>query len=179
MKTHGQTSIVKIRTNEVWEDNKSKEKAICDLCFVECQCLTTLKTHKLQQHQEGKNKLCMYCDYKNVIWDNLKAHIDANHDQHGEKKHLCDLCGKGFIFQASCKRHKLHNHQKKHCHICGKETFNKASLKDHLSSVHKIDVVTSVCKICGFTTNSRGIPSFSGLAKNFFGRSVEQQGFTK
>ena len=136
-------------------DNKSKEKAICDLCFVECQCLTTLKTHKLQQHQEGKNKLCMYCDYKNVIWDNLKAHIDANHDQHGEKKHLCDLCGKGFIFQASCKRHKLHNHQKKHCHICGKETFNKASLKDHLSSVHKIDVVTSVCKICGFTTNSR------------------------
>ena len=135
-------------------NNKNRDKAICDLCNKECECLETLKVHKLE-HQDGKLKCCMYCDYKNRMWDNLKGHIDANHPEHGDQKHLCDICGKGFIYQSSCKRHKLHNHQKKTCHICGKECFNKDSLKDHLSCVHNYEMMTLVCKNCGFTTKSK------------------------
>ena len=144
-----------------------KEKAVCDLCNLECACTETLKRHRLKEHQDDKKfKCCMYCDYKNPTWDNLKHHIDGHHPEHGEKKHLCDLCGKGFIFQASCKRHKLFNHQKKHCHICGKECFNKESLKDHLSAVHKYDMMTLVCKFCAFSTNSKGCLKTHIIAKH-------------
>ena len=144
-----------------------KEKAVCDLCNLECACSETLKRHRLKEHQDDKKfKCCMYCDYKNPTWDNLKHHIDGHHPEHGEKKHLCDLCGKGFIFQASCKRHKLFNHQKKHCHICGKECFNKESLKDHLSAVHKYDMMTLVCKFCAFSTNSKGCLKTHIIAKH-------------
>ena len=31
--------------------------------------------------------------------------------EHGEKIHLCDFCGKGFIFEDSCKSHKRTQHQ--------------------------------------------------------------------
>ena len=136
-------------------DTKVKDKVFCEICNGEVECLETLKSHKLQ-HQDGKDKCCVYCDYKNRTWENLKSHIEGNHPEHGEKKNLCDLCGKGFIFQSSCKKHKLLYHQKKSCHICGVETFNNASLKDHLSSVHKFEEITVHCKFCPFTANSKG-----------------------
>ena len=82
--------------------------------------------------------------------------IIVNHPEHGEKKHLCDLCGKGFIFPSSVNRHKVLNHQKKTCHICGKECFNKSSLKDHMSSAHKFEEMTLMCQFCTFSTSSKG-----------------------
>ena len=137
-------------------ETRIKQKAVCELCNVECECSDTLKKHKIEKHYDGKYKCCFYCDYKSLSLDNLRIHIDGNHPEHGEQKHLCDLCGKGFIFQGSCKRHKLLYHAKKNCHICGKEFFNNVSLKDHLSAVHKYEMMTLSCKYCAFTTNSKG-----------------------
>ena len=133
-----------------------KEKVFCDLCNVECACSDSLKRHIDKEHTDGMDKLCPHkCDFKTKVWANLRVHIDSCHPEFGEKKILCDLCGKGFNFKDSCKRHKLQNHQKKFCDICGMECFNKQSLKDHLSSKHAIDEITVTCKYCPFTTNSK------------------------
>ena len=43
----------------------------------------------------------------------LKCHMDRNHPDHGEKKHLCDFCGKGFVFEETCRAHKKNSHEKK------------------------------------------------------------------
>ena len=133
-----------------------KEPALCEVCNVEVECTETLKKHKLQEHTDGKFKCCFYCEYKSPTYDNLRSHIEVNHPEHGEKKNLCDLCGKGFIFPSSVNRHKVLNHQKKTCHICGKECFNKSSLKDHMSSAHKFEEMTLMCQFCTFSTSSKG-----------------------
>ena len=137
-------------------DKETKEKAVCDICNFECACKETLKTHKLQNHQDGKYKCCFYCDFKCLSWDNLKIHIDQKHPEHGVKKYVCGTCGRDYIFKASLQRHKAQNHQKRVCHICGNEFFNKASLKDHLSTIHKIGTMSLVCKMCPYSTTSKG-----------------------
>ena len=144
-----------------------KEKIFCDLCNVECACSDSLKWHMDKEHTDGKDRLCsLKCDFKTKVWANLRVHIDSCHPKFGEKKILCDLCGKGFNFKESCKRHKLQNHQKKFCDICGKECFNKQSLKDHLSSKHAIDEITLTCNYCPFTTNSQGSLKSHTIAKH-------------
>ena len=144
-----------------------KEKVFCDLCNVECACPDSLKRHIDKEHTDGKDRLCPHkCDFKTKDWSNLRVHIDSCHPEFGEKKILCDLCGKGFNFKVSCQRHKLQNHQKKFCDICGKECFNKQSLKDHLSSKHAIGEITLMCKYCPFTTNSQGSLKSHTIAKH-------------
>ena len=91
-----------LRKHKLSMHKEARERAACDLCNKECSTLDLLKEHRLQTHQSGKFKLCLYCDYKSEGWVQLKCHIDATHPQHGEKTHLCDLCGKDFIFEASC-----------------------------------------------------------------------------
>ena len=134
-------------------DRKFKE--ICELCNRELHSLDSLKEHKIEVHQDGKFKLCFYCDYKSPQLFNLRYHIESKHPEHGEKKHLCDLCGEGFMFLQNVKTHKIHAHRKVNCHICGKECYNNASLKDHLSSVHSIGGSQLDCKLCTFSTGSK------------------------
>ena len=98
----------------------------------------SLKNHKLK-HQDGKYKCCMYCDYRNLIWNNLKYHIDATHPDHGEKKHLCDLCGKGFS-RFSLKKHieAVHGGLKNfQCNYCEKSFSQLGNLKRHIQSIHE------------------------------------------
>ena len=90
----------------------AKEKTVCDICNFDYKSLDELNEHHLQKHLDGKFKLCLYCDKRFPNWLNLKCHIDRKHPEHGEKIHLCDLCGKGFIFQDSCKSHKKAQHEK-------------------------------------------------------------------
>ena len=108
----------------------------CEFCNSEWENLDKLKAHKMQVHTEGKMQLCFYCGYKNANLFNLRNHIERNHPEHGEKKHLCDFCGEGFMFLQSVKKHKIENHRKQTCHICGKECFNIRSLHVHIDSKH-------------------------------------------
>jgi len=146
-----------LRKHTLSMHKEAKEKAACELCHQECSTLDLLKEHRMEKHQSGKFKLCLYCDYKSEGWVQLKCHIDATHSEHGGKTHLCDLCGKGFIFEASCRIHKRDRHQKNVCHICGNEYLCKNSLKEHLIFVHKDKEQSSdfFCEICGFSTPSK------------------------
>ena len=92
----------------------------------------------------------------NLQWHLIKRrHIEEKHPENYEKKFLCDICGKGFIFEDSRKIHKSGNHSQKSCQICGKVCFNKQQLKDHLSSKHKVDEMKLKCKKCTFSANTK------------------------
>ena len=61
--------------------------------------------------------------------------------EHGEKIHLCDFCGKGFIFEDSCKSHKRTQHQ---TNLKEKRRYAK------LSNTNE----TPVCDICNLDCQS-------------------------
>ena len=91
-------------------------------------------------------KSCSYCDWttKALVpsatnWQQLKSHIETNHPEHGEKKHLCDFCGQGFIFESTCITHKKLKHETFPCHICGKGMKSRDAVRNHLSSVHNFE----------------------------------------
>jgi len=115
-------NIMDAEVQFVSTDRKFKE--ICELCNSEMDSLDSLKAHKIEAHQDGRFKLCFYCDYKTPTMCNLRYHIESKHPEHGEKKHLCDLCGEGFMFLQNVKSHKIYSHRKVNCHVCGKECYN-------------------------------------------------------
>ena len=102
--------------NELEKEQKLKkiggnEKKFCDICNLMFENTEGLKEHNQEKHIRDNLKCCSYCDKKFNMWLNLKCHIDKKHPEHGERTHLCDFCGKGFIFEDSCKNHKrLVNH---------------------------------------------------------------------
>ena len=124
MKSHKKHFICRkckktLGTNETYEDhllkselcknesieNLGPENLMCDICNYKCLSSTKLKDHKLE-HQDGKEKLCFYCDFKIEDWGRLRFHIERKHPEHREKKHFCEVCGKGFIFDHSMRDHK-------------------------------------------------------------------------
>ena len=128
---------------------------VCELCFIDCKSRKELKEHIIKNHQIGKQKCCPHCEKTFRDIDKLKFHIDLNHPEHGEKKHLCTVCGKGFMFMSSCRIHEVNQHEKFPCHICGKQLSRKFALVDHLSSAHNFEPNEHVCEICGYSTLSK------------------------
>jgi len=128
---------------------------VCELCFIDCKSRKELKEHIIKNHQIGKQKCCPHCEKTFRDIDKLKYHIDLNHPEHGEKKHLCTVCGKGFMFMSSCRIHEVNQHEKFPCHICGKQLSRKFALADHLSSAHNFEPNEHVCEICGYSTLSK------------------------
>ena len=87
---------------------------------------------------------------KGTKWNYLKLHIDSNHPDHHEKKHVCTICGKSFIFAESCKLHES-KHEKFPCHLCEKVLTEKYTLRDHLAMIHNYEASQVICEICGFS----------------------------
>ena len=96
-------SLCKTKKENLEKDEKPLRS--CEICSIEFTSKILYKRHNLEKHQTGKFKNCSYCDYKHTSWANLKYHIDCKHPEHGEQKHFCDQCSKGFIYESSCKLH--------------------------------------------------------------------------
>ena len=139
--------------------NQEMEKYKCDLCFINLPSKFKLKQHRLQKHQSGlkdKRCSCSYCDYTAHNWNTLKIHIEGKHPEHGEKKHFCDVCGEGFIFEENFHFHKKNKHEKNVCNICGLALSKNSSMSDHMISIHKVKGSQKfVCEICAFSTFSK------------------------
>ena len=92
----------------------------------------------------------------------IKYHIDTKHPEHGPKKHFCNLCDKGFMFEGSLKFHMAqHKHKEKlktitHvCDLCGKELSSLKTLEQHKLLYHPTtDVTEYMCEFCAFSTPS-------------------------
>ena len=51
----------------------------CDFCNIEFENTEAFKEHQKEKHEDGKFKVCQYCDKKLHHWLGLKCHIDRKH----------------------------------------------------------------------------------------------------
>ena len=74
----------------------------CDKCAFSTMSRVKLTRHKYNKHDSGNHKQCPHCDYETRTNQKLNRHIDNNHSDHdAEKKHVCEKCGKQFMFESS------------------------------------------------------------------------------
>ena len=144
------------------DKNDSKKLPSCDLCDFKCATKKTLKAkkelndHISQKHQNGKLKCCPHCDFKRATLDKIRYHIDKKHPNHGDKKYFCDICNKGFIFEASCKLHNLLIHQKQFiCEICKCASTSKTKLAIHVAKMHTEEKEKNKCDVCFINLSSK------------------------
>ena len=83
-------------------------KVSCEICVLEFSNLEILKLHNIKTHEDAKGlKQCHLCDRKVEKFNALKAHIEKEHTDHGEKKHCCEICDESFIFRSSLNIHRV------------------------------------------------------------------------
>ena len=82
--------------------HEEKEKVVCDLCgYVGTKY--RLSRHVKEFHT--KDKKCPYCERYFGKKDSLENHLDNVHPGTSEVQHICQECGKGFMFRNSLTRH--------------------------------------------------------------------------
>ena len=73
----------------------------------------------------------------------------CKHDENQSgRKHVCELCGKGFFTPNSLKEHMFtHSDIKRFsCHICGKQLKNDSCYRRHMVCVHGQKYTCEICK---------------------------------
>ena len=103
--------LIKSELCKITFEKLGPEDSACEICNFRCTSSAELKNHK-KEHRDGKKVLCFYCDYKIDDWVRLRSHIERKHPEHGEKKHFCEECGKGFLFDHMMRDHKRKAHPK-------------------------------------------------------------------
>ena len=133
----------------------------CELCFSEFASKKVLILHKLHTHQVGKDKCCVYCDFKHASWLKLGNHIDSFHPEYAEPTYFCQICGKGFIFEENWQYHETHLHKTNRCNVCKIDCLDRDGLKAHFLQKHKFEKSfeeeVENCDLCLFEVSSKGL----------------------
>ena len=151
----------------------------CENCKMGFIFNSSLSLHKNLQNNCKKvlkpdrfDKQCPYCDYKTNLKSRWCIHIDTKHPEHDEKKHFCEKCNKGYIFQISMTTHarmqcqfstwkKAYYGAKSVCEHCGLSITNH-HMKKHMRTIHSSELFPNgdapkfVCEQCGYSTVSSG-----------------------
>ncbi|XP_065086585.1 zinc finger protein 681-like isoform X3 [Ochlerotatus camptorhynchus] len=124
----------------------SEEKQFkCEKCNRSFQTEQKLRTH-LRLHDQVECPICMKSISNMYL---LKSHIARMHS--GERKFMCDVCGKDFKSRSAVDSHKLiHKELKREdgaqCEICHTWISRKQHLRKHMMHQHQAKEVT--CDIC-------------------------------
>ena len=153
---------------------KKKIGVKCELCFSEFASKKELILHKLQKHQVGKDKCCVYCDFKHISWLKLGNHIVSFHPECAEPTYFCQICGKGFIFEENWQYHETHLHKTNRCNVCKIDCLNRDGLKAHFLQKHKLEKSyeeeVGHCDLCLLEVSSKGLLEKHLKEKHQFGK---------
>jgi len=155
--------------------NNRKIQVACPECGkIMNQC--SLKSHEEKVHQQLKNFLCSFCDFKSARLAAMQDHIEAKHEK--VLKYCCDVCGQKTSSKPSLWQHKKMAHGPKfscpkcgkvmplpskvkhmrshlsanerawkYCDKCDHKTLSNTSLKEHFRGAH--EGLKDNCHICG------------------------------
>jgi len=105
------------------------EKQICSQCNKELPCLSSLQEHIKRVHEKVP---CPQCGEMFAI-TLMKRHTESKHTPNNQKKHQCEICGKGFAAKQNFEDHKnIHTGEKPYkCKQCTTSFASKANLLMH------------------------------------------------
>jgi len=117
----------------------------CSLCKLLFRTPEDYAAHFAQAHKEDFPYACIHCPKLFQTASLLKQH--ARH--HGDKNHVCQECGKAFVFNCTLLRHaRIHTGVRPYtCVICSKSFIQPNNLTQHMAthSQHRIHE----CITCG------------------------------
>lgn len=80
---------------------------------------------------------CKICDKEFKCLKYLKQHDKLKHQPDG-KKHICEMCGKAFLFKACLRDHiATHTGERFNCDICNDSFINYRTLRKHIKANHE------------------------------------------
>lgn len=122
------------RGNDKRRKDKGENSAICTVCGKLYYDKYDLELHELRMHATEKHILCPHpgCGKRFAAEKLLKKHVRF----HGERKHICETCGKGFIEPNDLKSHSYVHKKIKplQCPLCPRTFTHKPVLETHILS---------------------------------------------
>ncbi len=119
-----------------------------DLNFAE-NIGSLIKVYPMSDPEQGSVFACRLCEYQNVGKDSnmLREHIGR---MHMEKKHICNVCSKGYGLYRDLKRH-IRTHSASYpCNQCGKIFKQMRGLRAHeLTHDEECVLKQYPCELCG------------------------------
>ncbi|KAK6642296.1 hypothetical protein RUM44_014019 [Polyplax serrata] len=105
-----------------------------------------------QDGSKSKFRACTHCG-KVVLGKNMGIHVKIHV---GNKSHLCDICGKSFLYKKTLETHKrVHSGDRPCvCKICGKTFRSSSRLSDHMST--HTGRKPFICEICAVAFRIKG-----------------------
>ncbi|KAL3279340.1 hypothetical protein HHI36_016847 [Cryptolaemus montrouzieri] len=103
----------------------------CIICGKDCEDKRTLYYHE-QLHLEEFGIECSYCHKKLLTEEKLVLHQRIH--KYVKKKHVCNICGKGFKQLDKLEAHvRVHTGEKPFtCNFCGKAFNHQNNLQHHI-----------------------------------------------
>ncbi|KAK2159849.1 hypothetical protein LSH36_145g07000 [Paralvinella palmiformis] len=139
----------------------------CEACNKWYKTPASLKQHMRQRHSMNPKKItCPQCDVQFTDRRGLRDHINCVHETtqvftctkcwkvfltksrlrrhmyiHGDHRHICQQCGKGFHIKDNMNKHIRIVHEKNdgkmwRCSYCSKEFLVKGNLTQHIRGIH-------------------------------------------
>ena len=108
---------------------------LCTICHVSCDNEVKLRKHSSDRHSNDYPKVsCSVCCKTFASQRNYNRHIKMIHEGKYEYKHVCQLCGKGFLSSGD-----LEGHLNKHrgikpyaCYVCASSFTYQKDLRSHM-----------------------------------------------
>ncbi|XP_070203722.1 gastrula zinc finger protein XlCGF57.1-like [Littorina saxatilis] len=117
---------------------KRKREYLCHTCGANFTDKTTFTMH-VQSHGVGvevKKFVCQHCPYATNNKFYFKIHMRGQHSAEPRPRpHVCELCGKTFVFKGVLEQHKQYMHVKDkvfQCHLCPKFFYRRQGLARHV-----------------------------------------------
>lgn len=126
---------------------KHEKQYTCKYCGKNVSTRASLTKHE-RCHTGEKPYACDQCIYRTASLSSLARHKRCKHDEgQAGRKHVCELCGKGFFTPNSLKEHMFtHSDIKRFsCHICGKQLKNDSCYRRHMVCVHGQKFTCELC----------------------------------
>ena len=118
--------------HQIVHDKKKKYK--CDKCSSSFEQRFELESHTKVHTKPDSHIKCAYCDEMFMENSQLVKHIDWHRS--GKHPLQCDICTMVFPSAPKLTQHVKEVHDKHYCQICGKGFLYQAELQRHESNAH-------------------------------------------